>query len=184
MTVTPGTHVLSGTGPLANISIAFMGEHWSNVIADGAIVPGTPIVPSTSANGKRRVKAAVATDMDDGRVAVALRTVEHPDTNTGPGSLGPNEIVNQTIADGEYVHEFRSGAFNLTLVAPAAGYAPGDLLTWDEGATRPAGKAAGTGAWTKTGATPANAFFEVLDVRYASANNEAILTVRSLRNQF
>ena len=42
------------------------------------------------------------------QVAIAFRQVEIPDINTGPSALGPNEIVNQAIADQDYVRRYMS----------------------------------------------------------------------------
>jgi hypothetical protein len=82
---------------------------------------------------------------------VALRQIAVPDINTGSmynPALGPNEIVNLPIADQDYVRAYYSGKLHLTLVHPdVAGYVPGEKIAWNPGAARPAGKAAGNGAW-------------------------------------
>lgn len=181
--VTAGPHKLTSVAALPNVTVAFPGEHWSDIVASGDIVPGEAIVIVNSGGRKAAVRATTAQASGSlRRVAIALRTVQTPDTNSGPGALGPNEIMNQKILHGEYVHAWYSGGFHLTLVAPDAGYVPGDLITWSDSAARPTGKA-GTGAWVR-GGTEANSLFEVSLWRKVNASNEGILTVRSLRGQF
>lgn len=180
-----GSFPLSGVAALPNVQVAFPGEHWSDRKASASsagIVPGEAVVPINS-GGKLYMRRAGAGDAPSSRqLAIALRTVDHPDVNSGPTALGPNEIRNQKIANGEYVHAYYSGAFHLTLIKPDA-YAPGDLIAWDHTAARPTGKG-GFGAWAKT-AVAADAFFEVQEWRpYGDVANEGVLTVRSLRGQF
>lgn len=186
MTVTPGAFPLSGVSKLPNVDIASPGEVWSNLRANGLIVPGACIAP-VSVGGKRAAKAVVAGDtVDIDQVGVALRQVEIPDVNNGPSALGPNEIVNQTIADGDYLRRYMSGVLHLTLVTPRNDYAPGQKVGWDPAGARPAGKAAGTGSWTNVAGNikAGTAIFEVFEYRpYGSANPvEGILTVRFLRS--
>lgn len=172
-----GAFALTGVGALPNASLAFPGEHWSDRVASGAIKPGTAIVPagSASSRGQMLMKTASNSETAD-RVALALRTVDHPDpTNV----LGPNEIVNQDIANGEYVHAYYSGGFHLTLVTPAS-YVPGDRVGWDADGARPAGKGGGTGAWAKNASADVDDIFEVVLWRPVNAQNEGILTVRFL----
>src|SRR5436190_18893665 len=94
-----GNFPLAGVAALPNVSVAFPGEHWSDRKAAEAIVPGQAVVP-VSSGGKLYMRVAEASDPAT-QLAIALRTVQVPDTNTGPGSLGPNEIMNQEIPQGE-----------------------------------------------------------------------------------
>jgi hypothetical protein len=173
-----GSFPLTSVTRLPNVTVAFPGEHWSDRKASETIVPGEAVVPINS-GGKLRV----ATSSDAAtQLAIALRTVQIPDVNTGPSALGPNEIMNTAIVTGEYVHCYYSGAFHLSLVTPAA-YVPGDLIGWDADGARPTGKG-GTGAWAKNAAADIDSIFEVMEFRPYNASNEGILTVRSLRGQF
>lgn len=183
--VTPGDFVLDSVAALPNVTVAFPGEHWSDRIASGTIVPGEAVIPVNFGGKLAMVRATTAqasAGVRSGRTAIALQTVLTPDTNRGPAWEGPNELVNKPITSGNYVHAYYSGAFHLTLVEPAA-YVPGDLLAWDDAAARPTGKD-GTGAWSRDGATDANALFEVIEFRKVNVSNEGIVTVRSLRGQF
>src|SRR4051812_27038488 len=102
-----GNFPLTGVTGLPNVTIAFPGEHWSNRIAQGAIVPGEACVP-VNYGGKLAMKRAVAADSTK-RMAIALRTIGIPDVAGDSGfttSLGPTEIQNLQIADGEYVHAY------------------------------------------------------------------------------
>jgi hypothetical protein len=178
-----GDFPLEGVAGLPNVTIAFPGEHWSNRKASGAIVPGEAVVPVNS-GGKLYMKKAGSGDAIT-QLAIALRVVEHPDTSrdsTYTTALGPTEIVNTQIEQGEYVHAYYSGVFHLTLVVPAA-YVPGDLVGWDADGARPTGKS-GTGAWAKNAAADIDSVFEVMEFRELNASHEGILTVRSLRGQF
>src|SRR4051794_39013895 len=129
-----GSFPLTQVDKLPNVTVAFPGEHWSNRKASEDIVPGEAVLPLNS-GGKLYMQRAPAASAGSRRLAIALRPVQVPDVNTGPGALGPNEIVNQKIVKGEYVHAYYSGAFHLTLIKPDATYAPGDLITWDDTAT-------------------------------------------------
>jgi hypothetical protein len=177
---TVGNFPLTGVADLPNVTVAFPGEHWSNRVASGAIVPGEAVVP-VSLGGKLAMKRAATADPPD-RMAIATRVIEPPDRagdSLYSTSLGPNEIVNRQIAHGEYVHAYYSGAFHLTLVTPRAW---ADLVGWDAAAARPTGKP-GTGAWILA-ASIAAALFEVMEFRPFSSNGqEGVLTVRSLRSQ-
>lgn len=178
-----GDFPLEGVSGLPNVTVAFPGEHWSNRKASGAIVPGEAVVPVNS-GGKLYMRKATSSDALT-QLAIALRVIEHPDgsgDSTYTTSLGPNEIVNQSIAQGEYVHAYYSGVFHLTLVVPAA-YVPGDLVGWDADGARPTGKS-GTGAWAKNSAADIDSMFEVMEFRELNDSHEGILTVRSLRGQF
>jgi hypothetical protein len=175
-----GSFPLTGVGAFPNVTVAFPGEHWSNRKAYEAITPGEAVMPLNS-GGTLYVAVAGSADSGSRRIGIALRTVQVPDINSGPGALGPNEIMNTVIAQHEYVHVWLSGAFHLTLVTPAV-YVPGDLIGWDPGGARPTGKT-GTGSWKKV-ATEAGAFAEVMEFRpYNAAGTEGIVTVRSLRTQ-
>lgn len=179
--VTQGSFPLEGTADLPNVTVAFPGEHWSNRKASGSIVPGEAVIPVNS-GGHLYMRTAGASDAIT-QLAIALRPIDPPDPNTGPSSLGPNEIVNQTMEAGDYVHAYYSGVFHLTLVVPTT-YAPGDLIGWDADGVRPSGKS-GTGAWAKNSAADIDSVFEVMEVREVnSTTHECILTCRSLRGQF
>lgn len=178
-----GSFPLTGVGPLPNVTVAFPGEHWSDGKAAEAITPGELVVPINS-GGKLYWQRAASGTVDP-RAAVALKCVQIPDVNPGGAysqPLGPNEIMNLPLAVGEYVHAYHSGAFQLTLVT-ADTYVPSDYIGWDPAAARPAGKAAGTGAWKKV-TNPAYALFTVEQFREINTSHEGILTVRSLRGQF
>lgn len=178
---TVGDYPLSGVAGLPNVTVAFPGEHWSNRYAAEDITPGDAVVP-VNVNGRLGMRKALAADLGL-QLAIALRTVDIPDPNSGPASVGPNEIKNTVIKAGEYVHAYYSGVFHLTVATPAA-YLPSDLIGWDENGVRPAGKP-GTGAWAKNAAADIDSIFEVMEFRPYSANGqEGILTVRSLRGQF
>ena len=176
-----GSFALTGVGDLPNVSVAFPGEHWSNRKASGSITPGEAIVPAASGAGLV-MRTAEAGDAIT-QLAIALRPVDHPDTNTGPNALGPNEIRNQDMAQGEYVHAYYSGAFHLTLVDPNRTYEPSQLIGWDADGARPEGKD-GTGSWAPNANADIDSVFEVMEVREVGDNGEVILTVRSLRGQF
>lgn len=169
-----GNFPLTGAAALPNATVAFPGEHWSRGKASEVIVPGEAIVPINS-GGKLYHRIAEAGD-DAALVSLALNTVLTPDTNTGPGSLGPNELVNQAIPVGQYVHEYRSGGFHLTLVVPDD-YGPSDLIGWDVDGVRPAGKD-GTGAWAKDADADIESLFQVIEWRPVGEDGEGILTVR------
>lgn len=178
-----GQYPLSDVGDLPNVTIAFPGEHWSNRIAAGPIVPGEAVVPA-SVGGKAALQRAGA-GASVLRMGIALRVIEPPDAGGDSQyttSLGPNEIANRQIETGEYVHAYYSGAFHLTLATPRA-WVPTDLVGWDPAAARPSGKP-GTGAWV-VAADEAHALFEVMEFRpYSTDGLEGVLTVRSLRGQF
>jgi hypothetical protein len=177
---TQGSFPLTGTGSLPNVTVAFPGEHWSDRTASGSITPGEAVVPAAS-GGKLVVRKAISSDPIT-QLAIALRPVDVPDPNTGPSALGPNEIRNQDIAQGGYVHCYYSGAFVLTLVDPNRTYNPGDLIGWDEDGARPSGKS-GAGSWAPNANADIDSVFEVIEVRAIGATDK-ILNVRSLRGQF
>jgi hypothetical protein len=182
MTPTAGAYPLTAVAKLPNVSIASPGEVWSNARANGAIVPGSAIIP-VNVSGKLYVEVPDDADtVDVNQLGVAMRQVEVPDINNGPTALGPNEVVNQTIASGDYVRRYMTGVLHLTLVEPHADYVPGQKIGWDDDATRPAGKAAGTGAWTNETLIANTTIFEVFEWRGYGASNEGILTVRFLRS--
>jgi hypothetical protein len=180
-----GFFPLEGVGRLPNITVAFPGEHWSNRIASGAIVPGEAVI-ETNVSGKLAMRRAASAAEAASRIgAIATRVIEPPDVATDSmysTSLGPNEIKNRQIGSGEYVHAYYSGVFHLTIATPRA-WVPGELVEWDPAAARPTGKT-GVGAWDVAGGE-ATAVFSVMEFRPFSANGqEGILTVRSLRGQF
>lgn len=175
-----GSFPLTGVGALPNVTVAFPGEHWSNRKASGSITPGEAVVPVASGTALYMKKAGSGDAIT--QLAIALRPVDVPDPNTGPNALGPNQIRNQAIATGEYIHAYYSGVFKITLCVPDT-YSPGDLVGWDADGARPAGKT-GTGAWAKNAAADIDSVFEVMEWEAVNASNEGILTVRSLRGQF
>lgn len=201
-----GDFPLTAVEKLPNASVAFGGEHWSDGKAVAEITVGAPVIPaplaSAIASGRasvtpgnaRGLKQVEASDTinDERQVAIALRTVVPPyEQSVTAGYLednGPNEIVNRPIQRGEYVHEWRSGAFNLTLVEPRDDYVPGQIIGWNPAATRPAGKRGATndktGAWTNTSRKANTNLFEVREVHPIGPNDEVLLMVSSLRGQF
>lgn len=181
MTPIAGAYPLIGVGKLPNVSIASPGEVWSNLRANGIIIPGAAIAP-VNVGGKFFAKQLIVGDTPvKEQVGVAMRQVEIPDVNTGPNALGPNEIINQTIADSDYLRRYMSGVLHLTLAEPRADYVPGQKIGWAVAAARPAGKAAGTGAWSNAGILTGTDIFEVFEYRVFGSSNEGILTVRYLR---
>lgn len=182
MTPVAGAYPLLGVGKLPNVDVASPGEVWSNVRANGIIVPGSAVMP-VNVGGDLYMKVIASGDTPvKEQVGVAMRQIEVPDVNTGPLALGPNEIVNQAIADGDWLRRYMSGALHFTLVEPRNDYVPGQKIGWNADADRPAGKAAGTGAWTNTGYVTGTDIFEVFEYRPYGSSNEGILTVRFLRS--
>jgi hypothetical protein len=182
-TPVPGAFPLTSAGRLPNVTIAYPGERWSDRKASGALRPGVAVVPVASA-GKLLMREAQAGDAVT-QMAVASRVVDTPDTNQGSiyqEALGPNEIRNLPIRDGDYVLALYSGVLHLTLIEAAA-YVPGDLIGWDPDATPQGGKT-GVGAWAKQGSGVIGPLFEVQLFRPVNAaGDEGILTCRSLRGQ-
>lgn len=178
-----GNFVLTGVKNLPHVAVAFPGEHWSDRVASGAIVPGEAVVPAGSANvrGQMLVRTAKASD-GLSQLSIALRPVDVPDPDNGPRAIGPNEIRNQTIADGEYVHQYMSGAFTLTLVDPTRTYTPGMTIGWEAAGARPAG-ISGAGSWAPDANADIDGFFEVLHVTKVGSGGEVILKVRTTRTQ-
>lgn len=179
-----GSFPLTGTKNLPHVSVAFPGEHWSDRVASGTIIPGEAVVPAGSANARGQMMLRVAEASDSiNQLGIALRPVDVPDPNNGPAALGPNEIRNQAMEDGDYVHEYMSGAFTLTLVDPTRTYVPGGLLGWDANGARPEG-VEGEGSWAPNANADIDSFFEVLSVEAVGEDGEVILKVRTLRGQF
>lgn len=180
---TVGSFPLTGVAKLPNITVAFPGEHWSNRIAQGAIVPGEAVVP-VSYGGKLAMRRATGADAV-AQMAIAKRPVDVPDNSAGSqyyAPLGPNEISNLQIADGQYVHAYYSGVFHISLIVPRA-WAPAELVAWNAAGARPAGKV-GAGSWDLA-ADATKALFEVMEFRpYSADGHEGLLTVKSLRGQF
>lgn len=181
---TAGSFPLTSVANLPNAHVAFPGEHWSNRIASGVLTPGDAVV-ETNYGGKLAMRRATAAD-DPRLIAVAMRTVDIPDVNMGSiynPALGPNEIVNRPIADGEYVHAWYSGVFVLSVATPRA-WAAGDLVGWDPAAAKPTGKP-GVGAWILAAGVGA-AFATVQEFRpFNAGGTEGLLTVKTLhRGQF
>jgi hypothetical protein len=182
MTPVAGAYPLLGVGKLPNATIASPGEVWSNLRANGVIIPGAAIAP-VNVGGKLYAKQLIAGDTPvKEQVGVALRQVEVPDVNSGPNALGPNEIVNQAIANADYLRRYMSGVLHLTLVEPRADYVPGQKVGWAVAAARPSGKAAGVGAWSNAAVLAGTDIFEVFEYRPYGSGNEGILTVRFLRS--
>lgn len=176
-----GSFPLSGVAKLPNVHVAYRGEHWSDKKASGSIVPGEAIVPVASA-GAMLWRTAKSSDKLT-QLCIALRCVEVPDPNSGPAELGPNEIVNKTIEEGEYVHRYRSGVFHTTLIDPSETYEEGTLVGWSASADRPAGKADGKGAWVPDASADIKSFAEVQEVRKVGPDGDVILTMATLRGQ-
>lgn len=175
-----GSFPLTGVAKLPNVTVAKASDdHWSDRKASGDIVPGEAIVPVASA-GKQVFRVANSGDSIT-QLAIALRTVDIPDPNVGPNELGPNEIRNQTIKDGDYVHRYYTGVFHLTLVDPRRTYEEGQLIGWDADGQRPKGKAEGVGSWAPNAQADIDSVFEVQEVRKVGTEGDVILTVRSLR---
>lgn len=195
-TPVPGAFPLTSVARLPNVTIAYPGERWSDRKASGAIDPGCAVVPLGVA-GKNVMRAASGSDAAL-QLAVASRTIDTPDTNPGSiyvEALGPNEIRNLPIQEGDYILALYSGALHFTLIVPDNSYAFGDLIGWVEKGPRPTGKpapasAACSGAWGKKAKAEelnlhwVGPVFEVTMWRPVNAaGTEGILTVRSLRGQ-
>lgn len=178
-----GSHPLTGVAGLANVTVAYPGEHWSDAVASGrSITPGEAVIV-TNSGGVLAVRPVVAGDNADPRVAIALRTIDTPEAEH-PRALGPNEIKNEVMTVGEYVHRYLSGAFTITLVDPSRTYNPGDLIGWDIDGKRPTGKE-GSGSWAPNANADVKSVFEVQEVRKAgdpSTTGGYILKVKSLKS--
>lgn len=185
---TAGDFALTGVGDLPNAQVVHPGERWTDRKASGAITPGEPVVPlaSGSAPDATLVMRPVKNGDAVTQLALATRVIDIPDTNTGPTSLGPNEVRNQDIPHMEWLMAHYSGVFVLTLVTPDT-YTPGELIGWDLDGKRPAGKSsARAGAWAKNANADIKAVFEVQDwEEIDSSTHEGILTVKFVgRSQF
>lgn len=177
-----GSFELTSVKNLPNAHVAYPGERWTNRTASGEIIPGEPAVPLASGSSPsatmtmRRVKAGDSVE----QLALITRTIDIPDPNTGPNSLGPNEVRNLPIPSGEWLMAHYSGVFILTLVVPDT-YTPGEKIGWVIAGTRPAGKAAGSGAWGKNSGADIQNVFEVENWQEVNpTTHEGILTVRFL----
>lgn len=182
MTPEAGTFPLSGAAALPHVSVAYDGERWSDRVASGQIVPGEAVVPAGSADARGKMYLRKAASGDSGlltQLGIALRPIDVPDPNVGPASQGPNEIRNTPIEDGDYVLEYLSGAFNLTLVDPRRTYIPGMAIGWDADGQRPAG-VSGEGSWAPNANADIDGVFEVQEVRKVGSEGEVILGVRFL----
>jgi hypothetical protein len=191
-TPVPGAFPLTSVARLPNITVAYPGERWSDRKASGIIAPGTAVVPLAS-GGKLLMRAAIAGDVIT-QMAVAMRTIDVPDINPGSiyqEALGPNEIRNLPLQNGDYVLAMYSGALILTLIVPDL-YNPGDLIGWIPGGAVPTGKPTSaiagsgvTGSWGKmSDAGAIGPLFEVTMFRAVNAaGTEGLLNVRSLRGQ-
>lgn len=190
MPPTVGSFPLTGirAANLPNVTVANgpRARHYSNRKASGAITPGAAVVPTYDAAGSANVntpgnalkmKVAGASDPIK-QLGIALRTVQVPDQNHGPAEIGPNEIMNKDIVDGEYVHVYYEGDFWISLVVPGT-YTPGDLVGWQANGVRPAG-VAGVGAWARDSAADIDSVFEVMEVRKIGSGTEVMLLVRKL----
>lgn len=178
-----GNFPLTGVKNLPHVAVAFPGEHWSDRVASGTITPGEAVVPAGSANARGQMYMRVAKSGDAlAQLAICLRPIDVPDPNTGPSALGPNEIRNTPMKDGEYVHPYYSGGFTLTLVDPTNTYTPGAILGWDEDGARPEG-IEGSGSWALNENADIEGFLEVVKVEPVGENGEVILKVRTTRTQ-
>jgi hypothetical protein len=158
-----GSHPLTGVAGLANVTVSYPGEHWSDAVASGrAITPGEAVI-TTSSGGVLAVRPVTAADNGDPRVAIALRTIDTPEQEH-PRALGPNEIKNTAMAVGEYVHYYKTGGFNITLVDPRRTYEAGMLIGWDIDGQRPTGKS-GEGSWAPNANADVDSVFEIREVR-------------------
>jgi hypothetical protein len=195
-TPVPGAFPLTSVARLPNVTVAYPGERWSDRKASGVIAPGTAVVPVAS-GGKLLVRAATTGDAVT-QMSVAMRTIDVPDINPGSiyqEALGPNEIRNLPLQNGDYALCLYSGALILTLINPDL-YNPADLIGWIPGGAVPTGKptssVAGSGvsgSWGKMvapagGGTPIGPLFEVQMFRPVNAaGTEGLLNVRCLRGQ-
>lgn len=180
-----GSFELTSVAQLPNAQIAHPGEIWSNRKASGAITPGEAVVPLASGSSPDATLVMRTAQSGDAatQLAVALKTIQVPDPNQGPGSMGPTEVMNQPIAHQEYLRAVYSGVLRLTLVTPDT-YVPGDLVGWDANGARPTGKS-GSGAWAKDASADIDSVFEVLEWEEVNSSHEGILTVRFVsRSQF
>lgn len=175
-----GSFELTSVKNLPNAHVAYPGERWTNRTASGQIIPGEPVMPlasGTSPTATMTMRRAKSGDSVD-QIALCTRTIDIPDPNTGPTSLGPNERRNLPIESGEWLMAHYGGVFILTLVVPGE-YAPGERIGWNENGTRPAGKAAGNGAWDKDANAQLKGVFEVESWQEVnSTTHEGILTAK------
>lgn len=189
-TPVPGAFPLTSVARLPNVTIAYPGEKWSDRKASGAIDPGCAVVPVAS-GGKLLMRPVQAGDAVT-QMAVAHRTVDVPDINPGSQyveALGPNEISNLPIRDGDYILALYSGGMHFTLINPDT-YNPSDLIGWNPTTPRPLGKpapasTAAAGSWAKMSVSGTiGPLFEVTMFRPTNqAGTEGILTCRCLRGQ-
>lgn len=174
-----GNFPLTGVSKLPHVAVAFPGQHWSDRVASGNIVPGEAVVPAGSANVRGQMLMRTANSGDAiTQLAIALRPIDVPDVNTGPNALGPNEIRNQTMKPGDYVMPYYTGGFTLTLVDPRRTYTPGMLIGWQANGQRPEG-IAGEGSWAPNAQADIDSYFEVVTVTKVGSNGEVILKVRT-----
>lgn len=185
-----GSFQLTSVADLPNVQVAFPGEHWSDGVAVGTVRAGAAVVPVAS-GARIGLREPIAADVTgsgaaNGVVGIALNPVQIPDSNAGSiynDALGPNDIVNRDITNGNYVHRYLSGVFHLTLIV-ANTYSPADLIGWDVDGTPQTGKT-GTGAWAKNVNSDIKSVFEVVEFRtLPGETTKGVLTVRSLRSQF
>jgi hypothetical protein len=196
-TPVPGAFPLTSVARLPNVTVAYPGERWSDRKASGIVAPGTAVVPVAS-GGKLLMRAAQGGDAVT-QMAVAMRTIDVPDINPGSiyqEALGPNEIRNLPIQNGDYILALYSGALVLSLINPDT-YNPGDLIGWLVGGNQCTGKPTSaipgsgvSGSWGKNsgaanfGGSVVGPLFEVTMFRPVnSAGTEGLLNVRSLRGQ-
>lgn len=137
------------------------GTFFTHNTASGAIEVGDLVEPAVAANDLAefnkggQVKKVTGTIASGGvlagsrRFAIAVNPVKLQ--NLDPVNDGPNDIMNAPLADGDFVGTHYAGVFETVVVASAATYTPGQLLTWDGTATRQ-GSLTGTGAWADSGA--------------------------------
>jgi hypothetical protein len=193
-----GAYPLTGTGKLPNVDVAFPGEVWSNRRAGQVIVPGS-CIKQVEKEGVPEWKVVLSADevVNEGdgirkeTLGIAMRQIMVPDIN--PGSqynpqLGPNEIMNLLISEGDWMRSYMSGVLNLTLVRPDSTYKVGDIIGWDPKGARPKEKAEGEGSWAKHASDDSSvvANTDIFTVhatpQFYGAEGEAVLTVRFLRS--
>ena len=185
-----GSFQLTSVADLPTAVVAFPGEHWSDGVAVGTVRAGAAVIPVAS-GARIGLREPIAADVTgsgaaNGQVAIALNPVQVPDGNAGSiynDALGPNDIVNRDITNGNYVHRYLSGVFHLTLIEAQA-YTPGALIGWKVAGTPQTGQS-GTGAWTLNASSDIKGVFEVVEFRtLPGETTKGVLTVRSLRSQF
>lgn len=175
---TAGAHELTSVKNLPNCQVVSPGERWTDARASGVIVPGQPIVMVASGSNPTATPVMRLAKSGDAvsTIFLATRTIDIPDPNSGPLSLGPNEVRNQAIPANEWIMRHYSGVFLITLCTPDT-YKPGDLIGWDVNGALPGGKA-GEGAWAKNASADVQSVFTIRDWTEVNAStHEGYMTV-------